>query len=328
MLRKGLVALMMGVICAGSAVAADSVPRRPNSAPTGLAGWWKNKLSGHHTGSGFSKHAQQHTVPTASKPNAGGIERAVVQDAERQSVAVHQTSGIPQDLQDDSVLSPPVPPQAPLQPVPIEIAPALPNISAVSGPQYFSATPAGSSNVIPVHPGSNWQTYQAPAQIQNASQGQYSSPASSTSPAGPASTGGGMMTPQPQGGGMMSPQPQGGYYPMSSQGRYPQTGAALYPSPIPGVPVQMGGAAIMNQAFHPHEMLYPHEYHAMYPPYYYKVNGGFMVSPFGVWSHEDWKLEGTRVDVKYNSHISPFTLFHPPFSGSRNNRSYDHSYSH
>lgn len=317
MLRKGLVALMMGVICAGSAVAADSVARKPNPAPSGLVGWWKEKVSGHHTGSAFSKPAQQHTVRTKSKPKPGGIERAVVKDAERQSVAVHQTSGSPQDSQDESVPLTPVPPQSALQPVPIEIAPVLPNTSTVSGPQYFSAMPAGSSNVMPVHPGSNWQTYQAPTQIQNASQGQQFHLARSANPAGPASMGGGVMTQQPQ----------GGYYPMSSQGRYPQTGAALYPSPIPGVPVQMGGAAIMNQAFHPHEMLYAHEYHAMYPPYYYKVNGGFMVSPFGVWSHEDWKLEGTRVDVKYNSHISPFTLFHPPFSRSYNPRSYDHSYS-
>ena len=273
---------------------------------TGLVGWWKNKISGHHKASEDSKPAQQQTVRTKSKPKSGGIERAVVQDAERQSIAVRQTSGNPQDSQDQSEKALPLLPQSALQPVPIEIAPVLPNISSESGPQYFSAMPAGSSNVIPVHPGSNWQTYQAPTQIQNVSRGQYYYPASSTSPAGPAHTGGGVMTPQPQGGN----------YPMSSQGRYPQTGAALYPSPIPGVPQQMGGAAIMNQAFHPHEMLYPHEYHEMYPPYYYKVNGGFMVSPFGVWSHEDWKLEGTKVDVKYNSHISPFTLFHPPFSRS------------
>ena len=304
MLRKGLVALMMGVICAGSAVAADSAARKPNPAPTGLAGWWKHKIAGHHTASAVSRPTQARTVRTQSKPKPGGIERAVVQDAERQSVVVRQTSGSPQDSQGQSVQTPPVPPQSALQPVPIEMAPVLPNISTETGPQYFSAVPAGSSNVIPVYPGSNWQTYQAPMEIQNVSQGQYFYPASSSSPAGPTNTGGGMVTPQPTGGN----------YPMSSQGRYPQTGAALYPSPVPGIPQQMGGAAIMNQAFHPHEMLYPHEYHAMYPPYYYKVNGGFMVTPFGVWSHEDWKLQGTKVDVKYKSHISPFTLFHPPFS--------------
>lgn len=301
MLRKGLVALMMGVICAGSAVAADSAARKPNPAPTGLVGWLKNKTLGHHKVM-VSKPAESRSARSVPKPKPGGIERAVVQDAERQSVTIHQTSGSPQDFMDQPVEVAPAPPQTGLQPVPVENAPVLPNISSVSGPQYFSTMPAGSSNVIPVHPGSNWQTYQAPMQIQNVSQGQYYYPASSMSAAGPAHTGSGMMTPQPA----------GGYYPMSSQGMYPQTGAALYPAPIPGIPQQIGGAAIMNQAFHPHEMLYPHEYHAMYPPYYYKVNGGFMVSPFGVWSHEDWKLQGTRVDVKYNSHISPFTLFHPP----------------
>ncbi|MCA9060310.1 MAG: hypothetical protein KDA85_17495 [Planctomycetaceae bacterium] len=92
-------------------------------------------------------------------------------------------------------------------------------------------------------------------------------------------------------------------------GGYPQTGAALYPSPVPGVPQQVGGSAIVNQAFHPHEMLYAHRYRAMYPPYYYKVTGGWVVSPFGVWSQENWQLQGTMVDVKYHDHISPFAMF-------------------
>lgn len=301
MLRKGLVALMMGVICAGSAVAADSAATRPNPAPAGLVGWLKGKKSGNQSNSTVSKSAQPTTARTNSRPQPGGIERAVVNDAERQAVSVRQTSGSPQDSNVDHGQSF-VPPQNTLQPVPVENAPVLPNISSVSGPQYFSTTPAGSSNVLPVHPGGNWQTYQAPMQIQNVSQGVYTYPVNSSSPAGPAYHGSGMMTPQPQGGS----------YPMSSGGTYPQPGAALYPAPVPGIPSQIGGAAIMNQAFHPHEMLYPHEYHAMYPPYYYKVNGGFMVSPFGVWSHENWKLQGTQVDVKYKSHISPFALFHAP----------------
>jgi len=267
MLRKGLVALMMGVICAGSAVAADSAGRKPN-------------------------------------PGQRGVSRAMVKTVETNTHKVRPTAAGPQDSQLGRHQTVSGPPQSDLRPVPIENAPVLPNISSVTGPQYFSTMPAGSPNAMPVHPGSNWQTYQAPMPIQNISQGVYSYPASSTSPAGPVDMGGGVMTPQPS----------GGYYPMSSGGQYPQTGAALYPSPVPGIPQQMGGAAIMNQAFHPHEMLYPHEYHAMYPPYYYKVNGGFMVTPFGVWSHEDWHLQGTRVDVKYKSHISPFTLFHPPFS--------------
>lgn len=299
MLRKGLVALMMGVICAGSTVAADSAARKPNPAPTGLVGWLKNKTSGKQYGPTGSHSSQPRAARRNSTPAPSGIVLAVVNDAERQSVDVHQTSASPQDSQYASSPSAPAPQDA-LRPVPLENAPMLPNISTATGPQYFSAAPAGSSHVIPVHPGANGQTYQAPMQVQNVSQG-VTYPASSMSPAGPVYN-----------GGIVIPQPYGVHYPRSSGGKYPQTGAALYPSPVPGIPQQMGGAVIMNPAFHPHEMLYAHEYHAMYPPYYYKVNGGFMVSPFGVWSHEDWKLQGTQVDVKYKSHISPFALFHPP----------------
>ncbi len=54
--------------------------------------------------------------------------------------------------------------------------------------------------------------------------------------------------------------PQNGMYPQNGTGGYPQTGASLYPAPIPGIPHQVGGTAIMNQAFHPHEYLYPHRY--------------------------------------------------------------------
>ena len=304
MLRKGLVALMMSVICAGSAVAADSATGKPNPGPTGLVGWWKNKSTHQYSPSRVSKRVQLPSAGTSARPKPGRVERAVVKDAERQSVSVRQTAGSPQDSQADTFQASSGPPQRALRPIPVENAPVLPNISSVTGPQYFSAMPAGSPNAMPVHPGSNWQSYQAPVQIQDSSPGQYVYPASSTAPAGPAYSDGGMMTPQPEGGN----------YPMSSGGQYPQPGAALYPAPVPGIPQQMGGAAIMNQAFHPHEMLYPHKYHAMYPPYYYKVNGGFMVTPFGVWSHEDWHLQGTRVDVKYKSHISPFALFHPPYS--------------
>ncbi|MCH2203475.1 MAG: hypothetical protein MK102_16030 [Fuerstiella sp.] len=89
-------------------------------------------------------------------------------------------------------------------------------------------------------------------------------------------------------------------------------GTALYPSPVPGIPQQMGGTAVSNQFLNPHEMLYPHHYRAMYPPYFYKVNGKYMVTPFGVWSHEDWNLQGTVVDVKYKSSISPFAMFQAP----------------
>lgn len=88
--------------------------------------------------------------------------------------------------------------------------------------------------------------------------------------------------------------------------------AALYPAPRGGIPPQVGGTAIVNHAFHPHEMMYPHKYKAMYGPYYYKVRGKWIVTPFGTWSNENWKLQGTTVEVKYKSHISPFAKFRPP----------------
>ncbi|MFK7818416.1 MAG: hypothetical protein AB8G99_06845 [Planctomycetaceae bacterium] len=97
-----------------------------------------------------------------------------------------------------------------------------------------------------------------------------------------------------------------------STGMYPTTSAGLYSSPRPNIPYQMGMTAITNQAFYPHEYLYAHEYKAIYPPYYYKVKGHWMTTPFGVWSHENWKPMGTEVNVKYRSRISPFSGFIPP----------------
>jgi hypothetical protein len=91
---------------------------------------------------------------------------------------------------------------------------------------------------------------------------------------------------------------------------YPQTGAALYPSPIPNVPYQVGSTLHTNQAFYPHEMLYPHRYTAMYPPFYYVVRGGWIVTPWGVRSSDQWHLEGTRVDVKYKAKYGLFSGFH------------------
>lgn len=98
-----------------------------------------------------------------------------------------------------------------------------------------------------------------------------------------------------------------------SFGTYPNTGASLYPSPVATVPYQVGGTAITNQAFNPHEMLYAHKYKSLYGPYYYRVKGGWAATPFGMWSQEEWKVEGTEVEVEYRSHISPFSGFKPPF---------------
>jgi len=105
-----------------------------------------------------------------------------------------------------------------------------------------------------------------------------------------------------------NPQYYGNY-----QGRgYPNMNAPLSPTPRPNIPYQTGGTIITNQAFAPHEMLWAHEYNAMYPPYYYKVKGRWFLTPRGVRSHERWKLEGTRVQVKYKSSIPWHSLFRPP----------------
>lgn len=87
---------------------------------------------------------------------------------------------------------------------------------------------------------------------------------------------------------------------------YPRLNAPLYPSPVQYVPTWTGSSYITNQAFAPHEMLYPHQYRAMYPPFYYKVKGGWIVTPTGVKQHEKWVLEGTRVKVNYHAHRFPF----------------------
>lgn len=94
---------------------------------------------------------------------------------------------------------------------------------------------------------------------------------------------------------------------------YVYLNAPLYPSPQPFVPQEVGSTVITNQAFSPHEMLYSHRYHAMYPPFYYKVNGRWLVTRDGMLNRETWKLQGTDVKVKYHSHISPFALFCPPY---------------
>lgn len=93
--------------------------------------------------------------------------------------------------------------------------------------------------------------------------------------------------------------------------QYPRLNAPLYPSPMQSTQPWSGGAIITNQAFAPHEMLYPHKYHAMYPPFYYKVKGCWMWTPFGMRQHEHWKLQGTQVKVNYRSTYAPFSGFHP-----------------
>lgn len=96
---------------------------------------------------------------------------------------------------------------------------------------------------------------------------------------------------------------------------YVRLGAPLYPSPRPNIPIWVGSTMITNQALAPHEMLYPHTYRAMYPPYYHRVKGGWILTPLGVKSHEKWELQGTQVQVNYRS-TYPSLLsgahWHPP----------------
>lgn len=95
---------------------------------------------------------------------------------------------------------------------------------------------------------------------------------------------------------------------------YPNLNAPLNPTPVPHVPYQVGSSIITNQAFYPQEMLYPHKYRAMYPPYYYKVRGHWVKTPWGVWSNDRWELQGTEVKVNYRSNYSLFSGFTPPHS--------------
>ncbi len=113
--------------------------------------------------------------------------------------------------------------------------------------------------------------------------------------------------PMPIAGGPQQPSPS-----YLAQPGYVFLNAPLYPTPQPFVPQEVGSTVITNQAFSPHEMLYAHRYHAMYPPFYYKVNGRWFATPSGLLNRETWKLQGTEVKVKYHSHISPFALFAPP----------------
>ncbi len=93
---------------------------------------------------------------------------------------------------------------------------------------------------------------------------------------------------------------------------YVYLNAPLYPSPQPHVPPEVGSTVITNQALSPHEMLYSHTYRALYPPFYYRVNGRWILGGNGLINRETWSLEGTEVEVKYHHHISPFALFVPP----------------
>lgn len=93
---------------------------------------------------------------------------------------------------------------------------------------------------------------------------------------------------------------------------YVKLNAPMYPSPRPNIPIWTGSTVITNQALAPHEMLYPHTYRAMYPPFYHRVKGKYFWTPFGMRTHESWQLQGTMVEVKYRSKWPKFGGPHKP----------------
>ncbi len=98
----------------------------------------------------------------------------------------------------------------------------------------------------------------------------------------------------------------------NAQAGYVKLDAPMYPSPRPNIPIWTGSTYITNQAFAPHEMLYPHTYRAMYPPFYHRVKGKYLWTPFGMRTHEQWQLQGTKVLVKYRSQWPHFGGPHKP----------------
>jgi hypothetical protein len=256
MIRKGILALTISVLGTGNVFAEERPAQKPT--PSGFVNWLRSR------GNASDNTAKQSGKPASVAKNnksAAAVERAVVSDAERQSVSIRRTSGGPQDKASHNTTQA-VAAASGEKPTPLRRGP-VPRKSSAS-----LVSKAYQSN-LPVRPvsASAATTIQAqPVPVSTMAYGQG----------------------------------------------YPQTGAALYPAPLPGIPHQVGGTSIANPAFQPHEMLYPHQYKAMYGPYYYQVHGGWMVTPFGVWSQENWKLKGTEVDVKYKSHISPFSFFAPP----------------
>ena len=279
MLRKGIVALMISVMSVSSLKAADG------KSSSSLLGLFR----------GPSGHPQQRTART--EPSRAGVQHAVVADADRQVPEIRQTSAQPPKPSLQPAESAP-------QPTPLRYAAPLPNVPPINGPQSFNATasagpqgsvPSGAGGQQSALPHDAYYGPGGPFQFESETDGRYAGSA--------------MPVSFPGGGHHLI---NGGYIPGNDGGYGCRAGVALYPAPRPGIPQQVGGTAIVHHALHPHEMMYAHRYKAMYGPYYYKVNGRWIVTPFGVWSKENWKLQGTTVDVKYKSHISPFAMFHPP----------------
>lgn len=217
-------------------------------------------------------------VKQAKKP-ASGIRYAVISDAAKQAPQVRQTSGKPSDKALQPAVAAPMPTPATFTQTRTALAPIIDEAPRASAPTRtvsgeFVAAPVPDPNIS-----STIAPSYSPSPVVYDSSMQYGNSS--------------VQYGQPMHGGAMGP-------------------GSLYPAPRPGIPHQVGGTMIPTHALHPHEMLHAHRYKSMYGPYYYKVRGGWMVTPFGVWSKENWQLKGTTVDVKYKSHISPFAMFSRP----------------
>jgi len=101
---------------------------------------------------------------------------------------------------------------------------------------------------------------------------------------------------------------------VQQQAGYVYLNAPLYPVPRPNIPHQVGSTMITNQALAPHEMLYPHTYRALYPPYYYRVKGKWIGTPFHSHAYDRWELQGTEVEIEYSSRLPFLSRFSNPFS--------------
>lgn len=97
-----------------------------------------------------------------------------------------------------------------------------------------------------------------------------------------------------------------------SQPGYVYLNAPLYPVPRPDIPYQVGSSFITNQALSSHEMLYPHTYRALYPPFYYYVQGHWVKVKDCMKTHENWELRGTEVIVEYRDSLPFFSRFTNP----------------
>jgi len=275
MLRKGIVALMISVMSVSSLHAADG----KNS----------NSLTRLFRGPSVGR---PHQRVGNSGSASGGVKHAVVADVDRQVPEIRQTSALPQKPALQPAESTP-------QPTPVQYSANVPHVSPQSNPEYFAqgssmpnAVAQGQHTAPVAMSGVGGQPYQfASSGVDLGTLGQMIGPVG-----------------MPYGGGHHLP--NGGY--LAGNDGTGATTAPLYPAPRPGIPHQVGGTAIVHPFLHPHEMLYAHRYKSMYGPYYYKVHGKWMLTPFGVWSKEHWRAQGTTVDVKYKSHISKFALFHPP----------------